>query len=188
MTKAWIQTYPAGKFFPLDPKPGDVTIISLARALSHMCRFTGQCEKFYSVAEHCVRVSELCCPEHRLAGILHDASEAYIADVSSPVKHDPRFGFYREVEAKLQATIYEAFGVGQIACNCIEIADGLLLATEARDLMSEIHPDWTFDFVPLEGRIEPWSPAEARQRFTERLVELYLEHSARMRAEREKNA
>jgi hypothetical protein len=58
-TGNWIQTFTGRQYWPLDPREGDVYIEDIAHALSLQCRFTGHCRSFYSVAEHCVRVSHV---------------------------------------------------------------------------------------------------------------------------------
>src|SRR5271165_7548492 len=82
----WIQTYTGRVMYPLDPRPEEINIIDIAHALSNLCRFTGHVRTFYSVAEHSVRVSQHCDPKDALWGLLHDASEAYLADMSRPMK------------------------------------------------------------------------------------------------------
>ena len=53
----WIQTFTGRKFFPLAPDGAEVCIEDIAHALSMKCRFNGHCLRFYSVAEHSVRVA-----------------------------------------------------------------------------------------------------------------------------------
>ncbi len=91
--RRWIQTYGGRKFHPIIPDPKTVDIVCIAHALSHICRFGGHCDPFYSVAEHCWRVWQLAvdkCPLNQavqLYALLHDAAEAYlIGDVVHPVK------------------------------------------------------------------------------------------------------
>src|ERR1700677_3623058 len=55
----WIQTCTGRAFYPSDPRPEYIDINDVAHALSMQCRFTGHVKKFYSVAEHSLRVSWL---------------------------------------------------------------------------------------------------------------------------------
>jgi hypothetical protein len=80
----YIVTYTGRRFHFLDPKIDEISIEDIAHALSNVCRFTGHTKRFYSVAEHSCLVSALC--DNRLEGLLHDASEAYMSDLSSPLK------------------------------------------------------------------------------------------------------
>ena len=93
------------------PSTADIDIHDIAEHLSKLCRFTGACRPFWSVAQHSLLVSRLCHPDAALAGLLHDASEAYLGDVSSPLKHSPMMAGYRELEAEWEQAIGRAFGV-----------------------------------------------------------------------------
>lgn len=84
----WIQTFSGKKFFPLEPEKNEYDIHDIAHALSLKCRFGGHCQRFYSVAEHCVRVADIVAPESKLWALLHDAAEAYLPDVCQPIKGD----------------------------------------------------------------------------------------------------
>lgn len=99
-------------FDPLAPDPALIDITDIAHALSMLCRANGHFKSFYSVGQHCIN----CCNEAaargwsrrvQLACLLHDASEAYLSDVTRPVKQEiPR---YREIEEPLQDAIWLKF-------------------------------------------------------------------------------
>jgi hypothetical protein len=68
-----------------------IDLEDIVRHLSFMCRWTGAVRHFYSVAEHSLWVEEHLKLEgatlrERLLGLLHDSAEAYIGDISSPLK------------------------------------------------------------------------------------------------------
>jgi hypothetical protein len=110
----YIRTATGVRFRPLKPDLALIEILDVAHHLSHVNRFTGASVKPYSVGIHSVTVCRLARKRGwgsftQLACLLHDASEAYLADVAAPVKDEPEFGFYRVVEAKLQETIYRKF-------------------------------------------------------------------------------
>lgn len=98
----------------LNPKAEDIDIRDIACGLSKQCRYNGQIPYFYSVAEHSIRVS-LTLRESggpALAGLLHDASEAYIGDVVRPLKKIPEFEeVYGPIEKRFEDLISEVFGV-----------------------------------------------------------------------------
>lgn len=107
-----ITTFSRVKFTPLDPKKEDILIDDIAHALSLMTRANGHFPEFYSVAQHSI----FCCEEAiarnysnrvALACLLHDASEAYMADIIRPVKQ--HLSQYLEIEEKLQTFIYRSF-------------------------------------------------------------------------------
>ena len=82
----WIETYTGKKVYPLEPDEKTLCVEDIAHALALTCRFGGHCSEFYSVAQHSCLVSDLCPGELKLAGLMHDAAEAYLGDVVSPIK------------------------------------------------------------------------------------------------------
>ena len=100
----------SGRFFDLlRPEEYDYDIEEIAGALSNLCRYTGHVNRFYSVAEHSVLVSRLLPDKLALAGLLHDASEAFVGDVSSPLKR--LLPEYRKIEENIQEAIARHFNV-----------------------------------------------------------------------------
>src|SRR5690606_30601178 len=131
-----------------------------AHALAMTCRFNGHTREFYSVAEHSVHVSHLVPPEYALAGLLHDASEAYIADVSRPVKHTEQMRAYRDIENGLQAAVYWGLSLPTIKGIAVDIADAQMLALEARSLLP--YDPWMDDLpAPADVTLGLWGPEEA---------------------------
>ena len=163
---------------PLDPHVGDILMMDIARGLSHQCRFLGQTSVHYSVAEHSVRVSELlqgwgCSRMIQLWGLLHDASEAYLGDVPSPLKHTAVFAPYREAEDRLIKVICHRFGLPLAEPERVRHADAVLLATEARDLMPFRPEHWgALKESPMSEKIVPWDCATAELNFVTRYARL----------------
>jgi uncharacterized protein len=135
-----ILTHSGLTFNLLEPDPDLIEIEDIAHALSHICRFTGHTRVFYSVAEHSVRASQCVPPEFAMEALLHDAAEAYIGDVSSPLK--AQLHEYRNIEFKLEQAIRQRFGLPPKQSPCIKQADLTMLATEKRDLMPAHLDDW----------------------------------------------
>src|SRR5690554_4041634 len=77
MTTAMISTRSGRNVSLLNPSAGQIEIGDIAHGLAHQCRFNGQTSKFYSVAQHSVLVAFILPAELKLAGLLHDAAEAY---------------------------------------------------------------------------------------------------------------
>ena len=108
----YITTYTKRHLTVADPKPEDIVAEDIAHALSMMTRANGHFPEFYSVAQHCIH----CCEEAKarnysirvcLLCLLHDASEAYLADITRPVKKYLKQ--YLDFEKILQDTIYLKF-------------------------------------------------------------------------------
>ena len=143
----WIQTFTGGAFYPFDPRPEEIHIVDIAHALSNLCRFAGHTSRFYSVAEHSVYVAEHCEREHALAGLLHDASEAYLVDIPRPIKHAIRD--YAEIEAAVLAAVGKRFGVDLTPLpDNVKEADDRMLVTEQRAFMRKPPVTWTLKARP----------------------------------------
>jgi uncharacterized protein len=184
----WIQTYSLGQFWPLDPRPEDVRIADIGHALSMMCRFTGHVHSFYSVAEHCVRVSEEVEKRARAAnmprgdvsrmarwGLLHDASEAYLVDLARPVKRMHAMAPYRAAEAAIMLAVQQRFGLVGDEPGLVKEVDMVLCYTEARDLFPRVHPEWKWHADPLPETIVPLEWREALALFRARFEQLWPE-------------
>jgi len=74
-----------GWFDFLDPWNSPFTVEDIAHGLAHVCRYAGQCDGFYSVAEHSMLVADIA-DEHPLQALLHDAAEAFMGDITRPLK------------------------------------------------------------------------------------------------------
>ena len=106
----YITTYTKKHFTPLLPKAEDIDIRDIAHALSLMVRANGHFPEFYSVAQHslhCAReaMARKADPRKALLCLLHDASEAYIADITRPLKKN--LEEYQKAEKNLQMMIYK---------------------------------------------------------------------------------
>lgn len=168
-----IETY-SGRFFEvIDPKVEDIDLYDISHALSMLCRFGGHSEAFYSVAEHSVLVSMLVSKENALAALLHDASEAYLVDIPSPVKSF--LDNYQFIEAKIMIQIANKFGFEYPLAEEIKLADRAQLKTEAKYLMAGRGENWGtwLDGITLRGKIPKClQPIEAKQLFLTRFWEL----------------
>jgi len=70
----------------LNITPEDIDLADISWALAHICRFSGHVRRHYSVAEHSINVARLLPEPIKIYGLLHDAHEAYIGDISTPMK------------------------------------------------------------------------------------------------------
>lgn len=173
---------------PLDMNPDDVRIEDIAYALSMQCRFSGYTSRHYSVAEHSVYVARIV--EQRVAAtanptlwrakkmwtrqaLLHDATEAYLLDMPSPLKR--AFPDYRAAEKRLWEVIALKFDVPVTLHPFVKEADGRLCTTEKLTLLGPVvtEQEWgqfMRDFPPYvdaENIIDRYDvqPKQARRRF-----------------------
>jgi hypothetical protein len=167
-----ITTFSGIRFWPLLPNPDDIRIEDIAHALSNQCRFAGHAREFYSVAEHSVRVSQLCPPEHALWGLLHDASEAYLVDLPRPLKLLPEFAAYREAERRLQRAVAVRFGLPPDQPASVTEADDTMLWIEAHSLLDSAAVEVIRNTRPPFEITDPLLPGEAERLFLSRFKEL----------------
>ena len=170
----WTQA--GGKqFYFTDPRPDDIDAKTIAHALSNLCRFGGQCSRFYSVGEHRVNVSRLLPPTMALYGLLHDASEAYLVDIPNPIKQNPNMRWYRVIEDLVMDAVQVHFQLSDNpeAWAQVKSADMIMLSTEAHALMQPFAAPWDEMPDPIEGfEFQFYAPEEAEAVFLERLREL----------------
>lgn len=181
---SWTLTYTGKKFTPTKKMElDDISIVDIAHALSNLCRFAGHSKIFYSVAQHSVYVSFVMemmglDKEKCLAGLLHDATEAYLIDLPQPIKRLPEMKYYCDMEDNLAEEIAHAFGfIGAEVFKDAKKADIIMLATEARDLMND-PKDWESlkDIQPANFYIEQMTPDQANLFFLERFHALGGRH------------
>jgi uncharacterized protein len=192
----WLQTASGKKFDLLDPTVEMVVVGDIAVALSRINRFTGHAA--ISVAEHCCNVAEYLWARYHnpvlaLAGLLHDAHEAYVGDISTPMiqalgcKTQLRY-----LKDKVDAVICEALApghahgvLGMISSSLLKEADlRMLLSERAAGLGSPAEP-WNCELPPLNLKpigmyIEILPAAEAGARWLEDLAKYLEEIEIRM--------
>lgn len=140
----WMQTYTGRAYWPIDPRPEDVNIYDIAHHLSMLCRYTGACRKFYSVAEHSIWVSCSVPTEHALIGLMHDAAEAYVNDIARPLKYN--LSDYAEIEELNWRAIAERFDLPIEIPQCVKDIDRRMCVSEKNALMGQSPLPWGPDF------------------------------------------
>lgn len=143
-----IRTFSGNYINVFDPDPDKILIEDIAHALSHQCRFSGHLREFYSIAQHSVMCSLAVLKENRLAALMHDASEAYLVDIPSPIKHN--LEHYREVEHKLMKIIGKKFNFDYPLNEDIKNADRAMLELEWKELM--INENESKILIPLSHK------------------------------------
>lgn len=150
----------------LNPAPDQIEIEDIATALSRESRFAGHSMHFYSVAQHSVLCSSIVPDELALEALLHDAAEAYLKDIPSPLKR--LLPDYKLIEARFDSVIRKVFGLPETHSAEVKIADQVILLTEMRDLL-----DWSMqrqfpELRPCGFKITAVLPEVARDMFVRR--------------------
>lgn len=177
----WMETWQGVRFYPLDPRPGEVLLADVAHHLARINRYNGACElEHYSVAEHSVLMAEWLLDEYEdpllaYQGLLHDAPEAYIGDMVRPLKRNmPDFVAAEEpvwravvdahpwLCAKALTQRGDLYGLD----DRVKAADNRILVDERAQAMRRSGNPWGIDHLrPLGVRIEGWAPATAEHFF-----------------------
>lgn len=166
----WIQVFSGRCFYPLDPRPEEIEIEDIAHSLSMRCRYGGHSLFFYTVAEHSVLVSEHVPAEHALWGLLHDAAEAYSADVPRPLKRC--LPDWKPMEARIMAAVCERFGLPPREPDEVKRVDLAITSDERALLMRPCEREWGALPPPVGARIRCLDPAAAKALFLERFHRL----------------
>lgn len=126
-----------GKYIDINaPTADDIDIRDIGHALSGICRFGAHSVTFYTVAEHSIHVAAEV--QRRLkknpprttnfsyndtlkAALLHDAAEAYLGDVISPLK--PLLGNYGRISQAFDDAIAAKFDFDPVAFDSAYIKE-----------------------------------------------------------------
>ncbi len=170
----WIQTYPTNTPHDLI-KAGLFCIEDAAWAISQINRYTGHTKWPYSVAQHCVLMSRWIEDQaFALEALVHDLHEAYVGDVSSPLKKllgEP----FKKVDRRHELMVRRRFDLPDDMAKQVKVADLRMLLTERRDLQGSARRSWDVDSLglePYEHKIPRWSADFARKAWHKRLAEL----------------
>ena len=147
-------------------------IKSIARALSNVGRFNGHTRRFYSVAQHSVFCSHLVAPEYAFEALMHDAHEALVGDMPTPLKR--MLPDYQRLEKHVERVFRVHNGLPVETSAAVKEADLIMLATEKRDLMPG-GGEWDIlaGIEPTDRfHITPQDPVAAFEDFVYRYVEL----------------
>ena len=166
---SWIQTYRSRAFSFEKDAERVYDLEEIAHALGNLCRFTGHARRFYSVAEHQIHVGNRVVtlidqknstsprwprttgsPDlldrragYRL-GLFHDTPEAYLGDVSRPVKRLPFMEGYRACEEMIFGEIRMVFELTKDPelVALVKLADDELLAAERDQVfLDQVRPE-----------------------------------------------
>lgn len=124
----------------LNPTPETITLEDIVQGLNNYCRFGGQLPQHYSVAEHSVLVSMLAPEDLFFEALIHDASEAYLGDMISPLKKiigKP----YKDIEERWMKVICTKFGVDYERLQLIKPYDEQALQIEFDYFFQKMAPN-----------------------------------------------
>jgi hypothetical protein len=154
------------------PHSSPFTIEDIAHGLAHICRYSGQCNGFYSVAEHSLLVSETA-TGFELEALMHDAAEAFLGDITRPLKQ--MLPDYKRIEGEVERAIFSRFGIQTPIPREVKQADLRVLAAEQRQIMPRGTDDWLRgqDVVPAPIVVRNLPPVEAKRDWLERFEALY---------------
>ncbi len=170
---SYIQTLSGKRIDFLNLNPDQIVIEDIATALSNCCRFAGHLPEFYSVAQHSVLTSLLVSEEFALEALLHDAQEAYVCDIPSPLKH--LLPDYCKMENYVESVIRRKFGLPEAVSDPVKYADLIMLATERQELDIHDGSEWpVLAGIPVTNQftISPLRPGQAYGLFMKRFAEL----------------
>lgn len=188
----WMQTFTGRAFYPLAPRPEDIDPLDIAHSLSMQCRYNGHVQRFYSVAEHCVLMSDWIllnvgpgrADDLALWALLHDAPEAYVGDMVRPLKVNmPDFC---DADDRVMLAVAHRFNLlggavrrlpdftlGLTLPPFVKEVDTRILLDERAALLSTPPGEWSLgDAQPLGVTIHGWSPDVAKWEYLSRLSDL----------------
>lgn len=198
----WMQTFTGRQFYPLAPRADDVDIVDIAHSLAMQCRYNGHTQRFYSVAEHCVLMSDWFLDDSGVLGdeearnlalwaLLHDATEAYVGDMVRPLKRSmPSFCAAEDVIMRVIAEKYGLRGgepvvIAHTGDDPVSFDNGLtmparvkeidtrILLDERSALLAEPPRPWSIpDDGPLSVPIHAWDPETAEREYLQRFTGL----------------
>ena len=162
----------------LDPNLDDISFYDIARSLSRLNRFNGH-GGGYTVAQHSCVVASFLPEEHRVHGLLHDAPEYAVGDVTNPMKTAlaavcPTFrDAFKAIENGFRRAIYTKAGIALPTPEVeamVKRADVLALATEQGEIMRSPNV-WNLPVGPSNRRIVAVDATAAFLMFSDALAE-----------------
>ena len=142
-----LHTYTGLQIEALSPKVEQIDITDIAHALSRQCRYGGMCKNHYSVARHSANVMQAVKVmggnlETQFYALMHDASEAYLVDIPTPIKIE--LGNYYEIERNWMGTILAGYDnewlnwQAQVDFEMVKNMDYSILVAEMSELFDHV--------------------------------------------------
>lgn len=164
------------------PAAETIEIGDIAYALSRTNRWGGHSQPTITVAQHCVLVSQMlrntaCSVEIQMQGLLHDAAEAYLGDVPSPIK--AQLPDYKALEELVERAIFDKYGVDYPVDRMVKRFDTEAMRWEYRDFMSGGRCRLPFGNRP---RLQAWGSDKAEQDFLAQFFSLQFARTGKENA------
>ena len=183
---AIIGTASGGCFHVLEPRPSEVRIEDIAHHTAHIGRYTGACSVLWSVAAHCLEVSRRIrtlggSPYAQLAGLLHDASEAYLVDIPRPFKPDVEIDGeeYYGVEHRIMEAICRHVGIPYpfptVVNMIVKQVDDAMVYDEVANFFPPGFMWRRYSIERAKTNLVPLSPDDGKREFLRRYHELITE-------------
>jgi hypothetical protein len=168
----WIQTLSGRRVDVFDPDPGDFAAEDIAAGLANTCRFSGQLQHHYSVAQHSLIMSYTVPGFCAFEALLHDAAEAYLGDVPRPIKYG--LPDYRAVSEIVETAIALRWRLVYPWPDEVHAADMRMVMTEARHFGRDT-AEWGIDAVPYDIELIRTTPEVSRVAWMARFRQLERE-------------
>ena len=177
-----VPTFTGNEFSPITPKADEVNLQDIARGLAGKYRYGGHSDPLITVAEHSVlvvRIIDALWPTsgQQLAGLLHDACEAYTQDIQSPVRQFIKVALpsgemitWGDMERRINTAVAKALGISQDFYSAPEVAAADMLAVSIeKSACPNFRPGkWGVPAIPPELKdlkLDFLAPAAAQQLF-----------------------
>lgn len=174
-TEKWIATATGGRvwFDPIDVS--EVKIRDIALGAARETRFNGQYRQtidFYSVAEHCVHASYIAPLGYRMAALVHDAAEAFLKDITKPLK--VLLPDYGDIERRFEDALRVKFGWPDWRTHAVKQVDMQMLVAERLAMINHRDRRWSQcgDVAPANVQFQYWLPSMAWVVWEDRYKEL----------------
>ncbi|MDD5414571.1 MAG: hypothetical protein PHH96_07080 [Smithellaceae bacterium] len=166
-----IHTFSGIAFDLLNPKPEMILLEDIIHSLALINRFNGAAIFPYSVAQHSLYVASLLPSELKLHGLLHDAAEAYVGDMVSPLKKF--MTEYKKVEAGIARVVADVFSLSYPEPTAVKKADLAVLSAEKEQILLPSYGPWYKNFpLPATIRIKPMSWDQVKEIFSSEIQSL----------------
>lgn len=162
--RAWTQSYTGKVIRPLAFEASMIDMRDVAHSLALTCRYNGHCQRFYSVAQHCVHIFDRCSEQAKPWALLHEIDEVYLlGDIPGTIKG--LVPGLAEAEERIQRVFAEHFDLCWPVPDEVKDLDRRILLDERAAMMAPCEKDWGLVGEPLGLEFQCWTPRFAERAF-----------------------